>query len=124
MFVASAIIITLFLIVTRLTTGTIWFAIGWHTAWNWWQTNVLGLSEVGSPDFGHALLHLTQNGPSQIVGVAPSIEGGLLVILMELLAAVLLVVLAFRAGHGINWRAKMDTNGQIAGNSLDALQHR
>ncbi len=43
MFVLSATILTVFLALSRLQTQAIWWAIGWHTAWNWVQISVLGL---------------------------------------------------------------------------------
>jgi len=88
-FLLSAMMLTLFLTISRLLTGSIWWAIGWHTAWNWWQTTVLGLSEVNTPDYHHAFLHLSQKGPNLMVGIAPSIEGGLLIAVIISLAAMI-----------------------------------
>jgi membrane protease YdiL (CAAX protease family) len=112
-FVVDAVIITLLLIVTRLISGTIWPAIGWHAAWDWWQSNVLGLSEVGKSDFGHAFLHLTQRGPSIFVGKAPSIEGGLLIISTVLSVTLILILMAHYTEHHIVWDAKANGNGRI-----------
>lgn len=74
------VVITAFLVLTRLITGSLWMAIGFHTSWNWTQDALLGLSNVGEEDFGHALVQLEQRGPALLVGHAPIIEGGLLAI--------------------------------------------
>jgi hypothetical protein len=111
MFIVGAVIITLFLVITRLTSGAIWFAIGWHASWDWGQTSLFGLSEVGKPDFGHAFLHVTQNGPTIFVGIAPSIESGFLIISITLLASAMLIFFVRQIGHLIAWKSKLDSNG-------------
>jgi membrane protease YdiL (CAAX protease family) len=65
------------LVLSRVVTGSLWFAIGWHAAWDWTQ-GTLGMWDVGSADYGHALVHLVQPGPTWLVNSAPAIEGGVL----------------------------------------------
>lgn len=77
---AGFVVLTAFLVLTRLITRSLWLAIGFHASWNWTQDPVLGLSNVAEDDFGHALVHLEQRGPALMVGHAPIIEGGLLAI--------------------------------------------
>ena len=115
MFVLSATILTVFLALSRLQTRAIWWAIGWHTAWNWVQISVLGLSEVGQPDFGHALLHLEQHGPALWVGKGFLIESGLLCILVIALGTVLMVAWAQRSHRLPGWRARFAEDGGITG---------
>jgi membrane protease YdiL (CAAX protease family) len=113
MFVLSATILTVFLALSRLQTQAIWWAIGWHTGWNWIQISVLGLSTVGDPDFGRALLHLEQRGPALWVGKGFLIEGGLLCILVIALGAVLMGVWARRSQRLVGWRTRFAEDGSI-----------
>lgn len=84
----SFVVFTAFLVLTRLITGSLWLAIGFHASWNWTQDPLLGLSNLPEEAFGHALVHLEQRGPTLMVGRAPMIEGGLLAIaVLTLLAA-------------------------------------
>jgi membrane protease YdiL (CAAX protease family) len=53
---------------TRLSTGTLWTAIGMHVAWNWAERWLFGLTTAGQPDYGNALVHLRQDGPALVVG--------------------------------------------------------
>ena len=115
MFVLSATILTVFLALSRLQTQAIWWAVGWHAAWNWVQISVLGLSEVGQPDFGHALLHLEQHGPALWVGKGFLIESGLLCILVIALGAVLMAAWARRSQRLPDWRARFAEDGGITG---------
>jgi uncharacterized protein len=55
-------------VLTRLSTGTLWTAIGMHAAWNWAEQWVWGLTTAGQPDFGNALVHVRQHGPALLVG--------------------------------------------------------
>jgi membrane protease YdiL (CAAX protease family) len=110
--VASALLVTTFLVLTRLLTGNLWLAIGWHWGWNWAQNDVFGLSQVDRADRGDALLHLTQRGPHVFVGTPPAIEGGLLAILAEATGLVLLLIWARRHGASIRWRARLAPDGR------------
>jgi uncharacterized protein len=83
-FVASAAVATLMLVLARFSTGSLGWAIGWHAGWDWMQ-DVLGIATPGE-DHAHQLIRIAQHGPVLWTGEAPSIEGGLLPIL--LLAAV------------------------------------
>lgn len=55
-------------VLTRLSTGTLWPAIGMHAAWNWAETSVFGLATTAEPGYGNAWLHLRQTGPDLVVG--------------------------------------------------------
>jgi membrane protease YdiL (CAAX protease family) len=51
------------LTLTRLATGSLWLAIGFHTAWNWTMDYGLSLDTVAGPDYGNALVHTRVGGP-------------------------------------------------------------
>lgn len=71
-------------VLTRLSTGTLWPAIGMHAAWNWAETSVFGLATTAEPDYGNALLHVRQSGPDLMVGYEMP-ETGLLFTVAEAL---------------------------------------
>jgi len=79
-FVASAAVATLMLVLARFATGSLGWAIGWHAGWDWMQ-DVLGIATPGE-DHAHQLIRIAQHGPVLWTGEAPSIEGGLLAILL------------------------------------------
>ncbi|HEX2037637.1 MAG TPA: type II CAAX endopeptidase family protein [Chloroflexota bacterium] len=111
-FVLSTTVISVLLVITRLTTRTLWMAIGWHGAWNWAQYHLFGLAYVNVSDFGDAVFHVRQRGPELLVGQAPAIEGGLLTIAVELVG--LVVFLAWPAARAIPWNARLSDEGQPA----------
>lgn len=75
-----------------LRAGNVWAVFGLHSAWNWMQGNVLGLSVSGLSPVGGSIISLAESGPDWLTGGAFGPEGGLAV------SAVLAVgiVLAFR----------------------------
>ncbi|HEY1906061.1 MAG TPA: CPBP family intramembrane glutamic endopeptidase [Myxococcaceae bacterium] len=79
-FVASAAVATLMLVLARFATGSLGWAIGWHAGWDWMQ-DVLGIASPGE-ERAHQLIRIAQHGPVLWTGEAPSIEGGLLPILL------------------------------------------
>jgi membrane protease YdiL (CAAX protease family) len=79
-FVASAAVATLMLVLARFVTGSLGWAIGWHAGWDWMQ-DVLGIASPGEVH-AHQLIRIAQHGPVLWTGEAPSIEGGLLPILL------------------------------------------
>lgn len=81
-FVASAVVITTFLALGKVATGSLWWPVGWHAGWDFVQDTLLGLSQVHAAD-PKSLLRLSQQGPPLWVGASPSIEGGLLVVGVE-----------------------------------------
>lgn len=111
MFVVSLTLMTALLVLSRLLTGSIWPAIGWHCAWDFVQDSVLGISAVAEPDYDHALIHLHQSGPALLVGKGALIEGGLAVWLVELLGFAVLALWARRSGHAVLWGGRLDDNG-------------
>lgn len=111
MSVLSMVIFSALLALSRLHTGALWWAIGWHTAWNWVQINLLGLSVYSEPNYDHALLHIEQSGPALWVGEGFLIESGLLCIGVTLLALALFYAWNRRSRKALDWKARLDENG-------------
>jgi membrane protease YdiL (CAAX protease family) len=109
-FVLSAVVLTAMLAVARLYTGTIWWAIGGHAAWDWLQETVLGLSLQAGMTHS-SVLQLRQRGPAAWVGVPPALEGGLLYILVEALGLGALLWLARRSG--LSPLSRLAPDGQV-----------
>jgi membrane protease YdiL (CAAX protease family) len=77
-------------------TGSLWWAIGAHAAWNWTQTFVFGCSNSGLASSAHWLVSVP-TGPSWLSGGATGPEGSLLVIpIMILMAGVILRTLPLK----------------------------
>jgi hypothetical protein len=76
-------------------TGSAWWAIGCHTAWDWTETFVYGTADSGYAAQGH-LLTTTASGNSLWSGGSDGPEGSLLVVPAILL---LLAVLVFLYGR-------------------------
>ncbi len=72
--------------------GSIWGVAGMHTAWNWVQGNVLGISVSGLLPVGGSWLSLVETGPDWLTGGAFGAEGGLA------------VSLVLAAGIAVLWR--------------------
>jgi uncharacterized protein len=100
-FVVACTLGTLLLVLARLVTGSLLWAIGWHAAWDWMQ-DLLGLAE---PDTLHdfSIARVVQHGPPLWVGRAPSLEGGLLEIGVVGLAAGVFLLWAHTRGLRIAW---------------------
>lgn len=67
----------LFLSLYCLREGSIWGVCGWHTAWNWAQVRLFGLSVSGHDIAGGALLDLKTVGNQYLSGGDFGPEGGL-----------------------------------------------
>ena len=78
-FIVTVACLSLVFTLLRVATGSLWFPIGFHAAWDWVQTYLVGAANIGArPEHDPALVHVTQSGPMLWVGQAPSIEGGLI----------------------------------------------
>ena len=69
-------------------TGSLWFAIGNHMAWDWAQTYFYGTPDSGLVGVGHYLNSAVQ-GPGWLTGGSAGPEGSVLAFLVLLLAAAL-----------------------------------
>jgi membrane protease YdiL (CAAX protease family) len=70
----SAAFIGLFFCLTLQRTGTLWFAVGFHAAWDWGQTYVCGVADSGTIEPGH-LLTPSFHGPAWLTGGSVGPEG-------------------------------------------------
>ncbi|HEY3930158.1 MAG TPA: type II CAAX endopeptidase family protein [Candidatus Koribacter sp.] len=73
-------------------TGTLWFAVGNHAAWDWGQTFFFGTPDSGMKTHG-ALFSPSFHGPVLLSGGTDGPEGSVLVVLAELLIAVAIAVI-------------------------------
>ena len=82
-------------------TGSAWWAIGCHAAWDWSETYFYGAADSGNAATGHYLT-TTPAGPALLSGGADGPEGSVLVI-----AIVLLMLLAILVLYGRGKRAAL-----------------
>ena len=66
--------------------GSLWFAIGLHAAWDWAQTFFYGTPDSGLLGVGH-YLNSTSSGPRWLSGGSAGPEGSALALAVILLAA-------------------------------------
>jgi len=67
-------------------TGTIWFAIGMHAAWDWGETYFYSVPDSGQVARGH-LLNSSFHGPAWLTGGSVGPEGSAFVLVVLLLGA-------------------------------------
>lgn len=70
-------------------TGTLWWAIGFHAAWDWAQSYLFGVADSGTLSAGH-LLASHPAGPVLLSGGATGPEGSLFVLPIMLLIALII----------------------------------
>jgi hypothetical protein len=82
---AGAGLIGLFFCLTLRRTGTLWFAVGFHAAWDWGESYFYSVPDSGTVAPGH-LLKTSLHGPGWFTGGSAGPEGSvLLFILMALI---------------------------------------
>lgn len=86
--VLAAVAIGLFFCLTLRRTGALWFAVGFHAAWDWGQTFFYSVPDSGTVWPGH-LLRSSLNGPDWLTGGTVGPEGSLLCFLVIVLAGIL-----------------------------------
>ena len=79
----SAAFIGLFFCLTLRRTGTLWFAVGFHAAWDWGQSYLCGVADSGTTEPGH-LLSPSFHGPTWLTGGSVGPEGSVLCFLLVL----------------------------------------
>ena len=87
--VLLAAFVGLFFCVTLRRTGTLWFAVGFHTAWDWGESFVYSVPDSGWIAPGH-LLSSSRHGPDWVTGGSVGPEGSVFC-----LAVMALVWIAF-----------------------------
>ncbi len=99
--VLAAALIGFFLCLTLRRTGTLWFAVGFHAAWDWGETFVYSVPDSGSVWPGH-LLSSSPHGPDWLSGGSVGPEGSVLCFVV-----IAVVWIAFERMHrGIGVRGK------------------
>jgi len=78
--------IALFFCFTIRRTGTIWFAVGFHAAWDWAQSFLYGTPDSGLLSVGRWLDSVVE-GPTWLTGGSAGPEGGVLALASIALAA-------------------------------------
>jgi len=73
----AAALIGLFFCLTLQRTGSLWFAVGFHAAWDWGETFVYSVPDSGTLFPGH-LLKTSFHGPAWLTGGMVGPEGSLL----------------------------------------------
>jgi membrane protease YdiL (CAAX protease family) len=81
------VLIGLFLCFTLWRTGTLWFAVGFHAAWDWAQSFFYGTPDSGVLAQDH-LLHSAFTGPDWLTGGTVGPEGSVLLTPLLLLLCV------------------------------------
>jgi membrane protease YdiL (CAAX protease family) len=107
--VVQAMVVTALWVFCRLGTGTLWLAIGWHTAWNWMEDSVTGFTNANTPAYGHALLHLKLLQPDWLVLPEQSPLG----FIIDLLGLVVLVLWIQRGKRQLHLQGRLDDEGQM-----------
>jgi membrane protease YdiL (CAAX protease family) len=74
----SAAMIGLFFCLTLLRTGNLWFAVGFHTSWDWGETYLYSVPNSGTVTPGH-LLNSSFHGSHWLTGGSVGPEGSVLV---------------------------------------------
>jgi len=64
----SVVAVGMFFCLTLRRTGTLWFAVGFHAAWDYAQTFVYGVADSGYPSVGHLFNSHFQQGPKWLTG--------------------------------------------------------
>jgi membrane protease YdiL (CAAX protease family) len=77
----AAAVIGLFFCLTLRRTGSLWFAVGFHAAWDWGETFFYSVPDSGSVFPGH-LLQSSFHGPAWLTGGRVGPEGSLLCFLV------------------------------------------
>ena len=88
-------------------TGSLWWAVGFHTAWDWAQSFFYGTADSGTHSAGHFLTTHPQ-GSALLSGSSAGPEGSLLVIPVLLLVAVVIHVTLPRLAYPLTAAQTLD----------------
>ena len=83
--VLAAAFIGFFLCLTLRRTGNLWFAVGFHAAWDWGETFFYSVPDSGMPARGH-LLSSSLHGPQWLSGGSVGPEGSVMCFVVIALA--------------------------------------
>jgi uncharacterized protein len=83
--ILGAMVIGFFFCLTLRRTGSLWFAVGFHAAWDWGESYLYSVPDSGGMAPGH-LLHSSLQGPRWLTGGSVGPEGSVfLFVLLALL---------------------------------------
>ncbi len=82
--ILGAAAIGFFLCLTLRRTGTLWFAVGFHAAWDWGESYLYSVPDSGGVSPGH-LLRSSFHGPKWLTGGSVGPEGSVLVFVLLVL---------------------------------------
>jgi membrane protease YdiL (CAAX protease family) len=102
--IAAAAGIGLFFCLTLRRTGTLWFAVGFHAAWDWGESFLYSVPDSGGVSPGH-LLKSSLHGPHWLTGGSVGPEGSVLLYI--------LLILLWIAFDGIYPEVKYNSNPPI-----------
>ena len=79
--IAAVVAIGFFFCLTVRRTGTLWFAVGFHMAWDWGETYFYSVPDSGTVSRGH-LLNSSFHGPDWLTGGSVGPEGSVLLFIL------------------------------------------
>ena len=82
--ILGAILIGFFFCLTLRRTGNLWFAVGFHAAWDWGESYFYSVPDSGGKAPGH-LLHSSLQGPRWLTGGSVGPEGSLFLFVLLVL---------------------------------------
>jgi membrane protease YdiL (CAAX protease family) len=80
--ILTAAAIGLFFCLTLRRTGSLWFAVGFHAAWDWGQSYLWGVADSGSTVPGHLFEPSALDRPAWLTGGSVGPEGSLLCLVL------------------------------------------
>jgi membrane protease YdiL (CAAX protease family) len=87
--ILQVVLIGLLFCLTLRRTGTLWFALGFHAAWDWAETFFYGTPDSGLIGVGH-YLNTSVQGPRWLTGGSAGPEGSVLAVFVLLVCAFLI----------------------------------
>ena len=87
--ILQVVVIGLLFCLTIRRTGTLWFAVGFHAAWDWAETFFYGTPDSGLLGVGR-YLNTSLQGPKWLTGGSAGPEGSVIAFLVLLLCALLI----------------------------------
>jgi len=107
----AAAFIGLFCCLTLRRTGNLWFAVGFHAAWDWGETFFYSVPDSGTVFPGH-LLNSSRSGPDWLTGGSVGPEGSVLCFLV-----VAITWIVFERTHPLTGRnrASIPASGAASG---------
>ena len=87
--IAQVVLVALVFCFAIRRTGTLWFAVGFHAAWDWAETFFYGTPDSGLLGAGR-FLNTSSHGPDWLTGGSAGPEGSVIALIVLLFAALLI----------------------------------